>query len=1018
MANISRIKLDETTYDIRDARGSRVYYGTCSTAAATMPKVCQVEEFPTENGLPLVGTEIVVKYAATNSSTGTPLLNVNNTGTASVWYNNAAITGTKSTYLGYKNRYIRYMWDGTYWVFMGYSYDANSTYANYSLGNGYGVQTDNGSTAAITVAFTSYTLADNGRVSVLFRHDVPADATMNINDKGAKPIYIDSENPVTNAMKITAGVIKEGDIATFVYKTIEYEASGTDSNTLNRYVLVNINHDHTKQDIISDLATIRSGAEAGATAYQKPANGIPASDIASGVIPDVSGFATTSAMNTALNGKVDKETGKSLMTDAERTKLSGIASGAEVNVQSNWNETNSSSDAYIQNKPTNVSSFTNDAGYLTSESDPTVPSWAKAENKPTYTANEISGLATVATSGSYNDLSNKPTIPAAYDDTTLSGRVTALENAGFLTAETDPKGISNITTQQDGTLVITLGNGNTYTIDLNHTHPDKQNTLIAGTGITISGNTISATGTSITIDSSITNANQTNPVQGGAIYTALSNKVDKVSGKGLSTNDYTTAEKTKLSGIATGAEVNVQANWNESDSSSDAYIQNKPTIPTTASDINADVFKVNISSSGNSLSADKTFSQIYSAVQNGRTVVAIEGGVNVYQLQYCESGASVTFTNASGEFIETIEINSEDEVNYYSSTIPSDVEKFIVNIESDGNDGYTCDKTNAEIYSAWQNGREVVGIVDEEFIYHISYAKSQAAVFEGGNYDEFGGYCMYLIYTNNNNQRIIKSYKYFLDDTYPCAEITSSDITAWSNKQDALVSGTNIKTVNNQSLLGSGDLQTIVYGQKTQTGFRSGTYSNGNWIYSQSDITLLKGIVYYDVTSAKAYTYDGQSLKGFYYTDESLFAYDADISEVGYSGDYDDLLNKPTIPTVPTNVSSFTNDAGYLTAHQDISGKADVVTKVTNTSSGTASLALDSGKFYEFSNALTSLTITALNAPSSGMGIYGGSFTANSSGCTLSVPNTVTVASSVPTIEGGESYEFNIMNNVLLMIKL
>ena len=33
----------------------------------------------------------------------------------------------------------------------------------------------------------------------------------------------------------------------------------------------------------------------------------------------------------------------------------------------------------------------------------------------------------------------------------------------------------------------------------------------------------------------------------------LNNKVDKVSGKGLSTNDYTTAEKNKLAGIATGA---------------------------------------------------------------------------------------------------------------------------------------------------------------------------------------------------------------------------------------------------------------------------------------------------------------------------------------------------------------------------------------------------------------------------------------------------------------------------------
>lgn len=38
--------------------------------------------------------------------------------------------------------------------------------------------------------------------------------------------------------------------------------------------------------------------------------------------------------------------------------------------------------------------------------------------------------------------------------------------------------------------------------------------------------------------------------------------------------------------------------------------------------------------------------------------------------------------------------------------------------------------------------------------------------------------------------------------------------------------------------------------------------------------------------------------------------------EVGkglFSGNYNDLTNKPTIPTVPTNVSAFTNDSGYLT---------------------------------------------------------------------------------------------------------
>lgn len=37
------------------------------------------------------------------------------------------------------------------------------------------------------------------------------------------------------------------------------------------------------------------------------------------------------------------------------------------------------------------------------------------------------------------------------------------------------------------------------------------------------------------------------------IVARLGTKVDKVEGKGLSTNDYTTAEKDKLAGIATGA---------------------------------------------------------------------------------------------------------------------------------------------------------------------------------------------------------------------------------------------------------------------------------------------------------------------------------------------------------------------------------------------------------------------------------------------------------------------------------
>lgn len=51
-----------------------------------------------------------------------------------------------------------------------------------------------------------------------------------------------------------------------------------------------------------------------------------------------------------------------------------------------------------------------------------------------------------------------------------------------------------------------------------------------------------------TVDTELS-ASSTNPVQNKVINKALGDKVDKEKGKGLSTNDYTTAEKTKLSQI-------------------------------------------------------------------------------------------------------------------------------------------------------------------------------------------------------------------------------------------------------------------------------------------------------------------------------------------------------------------------------------------------------------------------------------------------------------------------------------
>lgn len=129
--------------------------------------------------------------------------------------------------------------------------------------------------------------------------------------------------------------------------------------------------------------------------------------------------------------------------------------------------------------------------------------------------------------------------------------------------------LQSYTEQYTGTITgITMNGtskGTSGVVDLGTvitSHQDisgKQDKLVAGTNITIAndGKTISAT------DTTYSNAT--------------------TSASGL----MSAADKTKLNGIATGAEVNVQANWNETNSSSDAYIQNKPTIPTASSLFNS-----------------------------------------------------------------------------------------------------------------------------------------------------------------------------------------------------------------------------------------------------------------------------------------------------------------------------------------------------------------------------------------------------------------------------------------------
>ena len=164
---------------------------------------------------------------------------------------------------------------GGCWDFF-YGYDSNTTYTPVKLGFGYATCDTAAATAAKTAALSSYTLTTGGIVSVKFTNAVGAGATLNINSKGAKAIY-------HRGAAIADGVIEAGDTATFIYSTryhlISLDKVGGGSVTVDSAL-----SDSSENPVQNKV--IKAALDAKGT-YSKPSGGIPASDLASGVIPSV-----------------------------------------------------------------------------------------------------------------------------------------------------------------------------------------------------------------------------------------------------------------------------------------------------------------------------------------------------------------------------------------------------------------------------------------------------------------------------------------------------------------------------------------------------------------------------------------------------------------------------------------------------------------------------------------------------------------------------------------------------------
>ena len=120
-------------------------------------------------------------------------------------------------------------------------------------------------------------------------------------------------------------------------------------------------------------------------------------------------------------------------TTALKDKLNGIATGAEINVQSDWNVTDTTSDAFIKNKPSipaKTSDLTNDSGYITSSALPTKVS--ELTNDSGFITKNVSDLANYYNQSEVNGMFNALDIPTKTSDLTNdSGFIT---NTSYATA--------------------------------------------------------------------------------------------------------------------------------------------------------------------------------------------------------------------------------------------------------------------------------------------------------------------------------------------------------------------------------------------------------------------------------------------------------------------------------------------------------------------------------------------------------------------------------------------------------
>lgn len=426
-------------------------------------------------------------------------------------------------------------------------------------------------------------------------------------------------------------------------------------------------------------------------------------------------------------------------------------------------------------------------------------------------------------------------------------------------------------------------------------------------------------------------------------------------------NNLTNALITKLNGIAEGAEVNVQSDWNINDSSSDAFIKNKPSIPTKVSDLTND-------------SNYQTDTEVETAITDALAGVVGFSIEIVNSLPATGDAGVFYFVPNSGEqdniYDEYLYVNNAweklgtteiDLSNYLQKTDIADWAK------APTKPTYTAQEVGAlpdtttiptktsqltndsgfittSIYSgtcasAADDTTKVVTCADftnleEGSAILVTFSTTNTAAVADLMLNVNSTGAKKIQYINNGTRGNLNSagylkasttYLFIYDGTYWIAYFNYN--TTYSSMTDAEIAagtGTSARTITPARLKTAVGTWAPVTSVNNQTGDVSLSIPD-----STSDLTNDSGFItsaslptkVSDLTNDSGYITNSEEDDPVFTASAAYGIQSSDITnwnnKSDFSGDYNDLTNKPTIPTVPTNVSAFTNDAGYITSYTE-----------------------------------------------------------------------------------------------------